>query len=75
MVLLACDSCGEDVVTTMYFHDVAIVEDNVFGTISYKASVYGKAICPKCGAEINTHFHHEISKRDIISLAVNGEIQ
>ena len=77
MLLITCDHCKEEVVTSMYFDDTTIVKDvdpREYTTL-YTASAYGRTICPHCGAEIVQHFYHTISKQDIVSLAVQGCLQ
>jgi glutaredoxin len=35
----------------------------------YEAVVYGRSVCPYCGAEVNKTFNKSITKEDIIDLA------
>ena len=49
--------------------------DGFHDRILWTARVKGRAICPKCGAEIEKRFESEIYPSDVIDLALRREHQ
>jgi hypothetical protein len=76
MLKITCDTCRETVVVNMYTSHPAInfCKDAFNLKLAYSAKAKGRAICPKCGAEIVKHFESEITPSDIIDLALRREI-
>ena len=76
MLKITCDTCKETVVVNMYTsHPTINFCKDVFNlNLVYSAKAKGRAICPKCGAEIVKHFESEITASDIIDLALRREI-
>ena len=76
MLKITCDACGETAVVNMHISHPAInfYRDGFHGTLCYSAKAQGRAICPKCGAEIVKHFTSEITASDVIDLALRREI-
>ena len=75
MLKIDCDTCKEEVIVNMHMSRPTIVfwRDGFNDRISWTARVKGRAICPKCGAEIEKHFESEIYPSDIIDLALRKE--
>lgn len=75
MLVIECKTCKEEVTVNMHMSHPAInfYRDGFNNRISWSARVKGRAICPKCGAEIEKYFESEISRSDIIDLALRKE--
>lgn len=75
-MIVNCYYCKEDVDVALYFHQHIITSTTFhnYGTIEYKASAVGKAICPCCGYEISKSFSSIISNKDIVKLATGKEL-
>ena len=73
---IICKYCKNTVDIPMYFYDHRIHTATDFMTTAkeYTSVIWGKAICPCCGSEINEMFSSVISKRDIERLAIGKEI-
>ena len=72
MQKVRCEHCKAEVSVVLYFYDERILthESGLFqGGRDYEAVVYGRSICPHCGAEVNKMFHKSITKEAIIGLA------
>ena len=77
MLKIDCDICKEEVVVNMYLSQPTINfhRDGFNDRISWSARVIGRAICPKCGAEIEKRFESDIYPSDVIDLALRREVQ
>lgn len=75
MLKINCDACHEEVVVNMHISNPIInfQRDGFNNKICYTARVKGRAICPKCGAEIIKQFQSEIYPSDVIDLALRRE--
>lgn len=75
MLVIKCNTCKEEITVNMYMSQptVNFHRDGFNNRISWSARVKGRAICPKCGAEIEKHFESEICSLDVIDLALRGE--
>ena len=62
---------GRDDRDSMYYYDERVIcmDSPMYDSKCYEAAVYGKAICPYCGATITKRFKKEIYPEDIIKLA------
>lgn len=67
---IECERCKNIVRVNLYFYNERITTNaSAFNTSQdYEALVYGKAICPICGKEIQKTFKKFITKEDIIYL-------
>ena len=76
MLKITCDTCRETAVVNMHISHPTInfSRDDFNDRLSYSAKAKGRAICPKCGAEIIKHFESEITASDVIDLALRREI-
>lgn len=76
MLKITCDTCGETAVVNMHIsHPTINFCKNGFNlNLVYSAKAKGRAICPKCGAEIVKLFESEITASDVINLALRREI-
>lgn len=76
MLKITCDTCKETAVVNMHISHPTInfYKDGFNDRLSYSAKAKGRAICPKCGAEIIKHFESEITASDVIDLALRREI-
>ena len=76
MLKITCDTCGETAVVNMHISHPTInfYRDGFHDRLSYSAKAKGRAICPKCGAEIVKYFESEITASDVIDLALRREI-
>ena len=75
MLKIDCDTCKEEVIVNMYMSQPTINfhRDGLHDIISWSARVTGRAICPKCGAEIEKRFESEIYPSDVTDLALRRE--
>lgn len=75
MLKIDCDICHEEVTVNMHITNPTIhfQRDGFNDRICYTARAKGRAICPKCGAEIVKWFESEIYPSDIIDLALRRE--
>jgi hypothetical protein len=69
--------CHEEVTVNMHISNPAIhfQRDGFNDRICYTARAKGRAICPRCGAEITKQFESEIFPSDVIELALRREHQ
>ena len=78
MLIIKCDTCKEEVAVNMYLSqpDVHIHShyDGLGDRVSWSAHARGRAICPRCGAEIEKRFESEIYPSDVIELALRREV-
>ena len=76
MLKIDCNTCKEEVTVNMYLSQPTINfhRDGFNDRISWSAHVAGRAICPKCGAEIEKRFESEIYPSDVIDLALRREV-
>ena len=76
MLIIKCDACKEEVTVNMHLSNSAInfQRDGFNDRIMYTARAKGRAICPKCGAEIIKRFESEIYPSDVIELALRREV-
>lgn len=83
MIDLTCKHCKQEVTVAMYYfnakiltHAKIITHENAYVAEEqcYEAVASGKAICPKCGAEIREIFSEDISTDAIIKLARGGRL-
>jgi endogenous inhibitor of DNA gyrase (YacG/DUF329 family) len=77
MLKINCDMCHEEVTVNMHISNPAIhfQRDGFNDRICYTARAKGRAICPRCGAEITKQFESEIFPSDVIELALRREHQ
>ena len=75
MLKIDCDTCKEEVIVNMHMSQATInfQRDGFNDRILWTARVKGRAICPRCGAEIDKRFESEIYPSDIIDLALRRE--
>ena len=75
MLRITCDTCKEEVTVNMRLSNPTInfQRDGFNDRIMYVARAKGRAICPKCGAEIEKRFESEIYPSDVIDLALRRE--
>lgn len=75
MLKIDCDVCHAEVIVNMHISNPAIKfqRDGLNDRVCYTAKAEGRAICPKCGAEIIKQFESEIYPSDVINLALRGE--
>lgn len=75
MLKIDCDVCHEEVTVNMHISNPVInfQRDGFNDRICYIAKAKGRAICPKCGAEIIKQFESEIYPSDVIDLALRRE--
>lgn len=71
MQKVMCEHCKQEVPVMLYFYEPKIIshEDHLHMCTHYEAVVYGRSVCPYCGAEVNKTFNKSITKEDIIDLA------
>ena len=76
MLKITCDTCQENVVVNMHIANPRINyhRDGLHGRIAYEACAKGRAICPRCGADITKDFSSEITASDVIEMALRREI-
>lgn len=72
---LTCDACKSEVDVNIYYYDYRITTESwhSLDDISYVAEVRGKALCPCCGATIQEHSRHTLTKGEIIELSQKGK--
>ena len=77
MLVIECNTCKEEVTVNMHMSQPTInfQHDGFHDRILWTARVKGRAICPKCGAEIEKRFESEIYPSDVIDLALRRERQ
>ena len=77
MLKIDCDVCHEEVTVNMHISNPAIhfQRDGFNDRNCYTARAKGRAICPRCGAEITKQFESEIFPSDVIELALRREHQ
>lgn len=75
MLKIECNTCKEEVIVNMHMSRPTINfhRDGFNDRIAWSARVTGRAICPKCGAEIEKQFESEIGPSDVIDLALRRE--
>ena len=75
MLKINCDICNEEVTVNMHISNPVInfQREGFNDRICYIAKAKGRAICPKCGAEIIKQFESEIYLSDVIDLALRRE--
>lgn len=75
MIHTACPFCNNAIEANMYFHDQGIAVNENYATEERVvfAHVKGRAICPICGAVFEKTFKHELTKADIMGLALSDE--
>ena len=75
MLKIDCDVCHEEVTVNMHISNPVInfQRDGFNDRICYIAKAKGRAICPKCGAEIIKQFESEIYPSDVVDLALRRE--
>lgn len=75
MLKIDCDVCHAEVAVNMHISNPAInfQRDGFNDRICYIAKAKGRAICPKCGAEIIKQFESEIYPSDVVDLALRRE--
>ena len=75
MLKIECNVCKEEVIVNMHMSQptISFQRDGFGDKISWTARVRGRAICPKCGVEIEKRFESEIYPSDIIDLALRRE--
>ena len=75
MLKIDCNTCKEEVTVNMHMSQATInfQRDGFHDRISWTARVRGRAICPRCGAEIIKQFESEIYPSDVIDLALRRE--
>ena len=75
MLVIECDNCKEEVTVNMHISNPIInfQKDGFKNIVCYIAKAKGRAICPKCGAEIEKYFESEIYPSDVINLALRRE--
>ena len=75
MLVIDCDTCKEEVTVNMHMSlpTINFLRNGFDDRISWTARVRGRAICPRCGAEIEKRFESEIYPSDIIDLALRKE--
>lgn len=73
---ITCNYCKEEVDVAFYFSDALITTEMSFyeGYTYYRAQARGRTICPACGKTIDKIFTEDITKTDIIKLAIGGRI-
>ena len=75
MLVIDCNACKEEVTVNMHMSQPAInfQRDGYNNRILWTARVRGRAICPRCGVEIEKLFESEIHPSDVIDLALRRE--
>lgn len=75
MLKIECDACKEEVTVNMHLSQPAIYfqREGFNDRVLWTARVRGRAICPKCGVEIEKLFESEIYPSDVIDLALRRE--
>ena len=69
MVRVLCEHCNKEVEVVMYYYDTHIDTHEYTYTTDYEAVTHGKAMCPRCGAEVKKTFNRFIQPKDIIKFA------
>lgn len=71
-IILTCSGCKNKQSVRPFFYDITTsrCEDEFTGYKYSKAWVKAKWLCPDCGTENWEHFENEISKQEIIAIAI-----
>jgi transposase-like protein len=71
-IILTCSGCKTKQSIRPFFYDITTYrcEDEFTGHKYSKARVKAKWLCPDCGTENQERFENEISKQDIIAIAI-----
>jgi hypothetical protein len=75
-MIIKCDYCKEDYRAEPYFYDTAITTVHSITSTEkcYVALVRARSVCPYCGGTVEKLYEQDLSKRDIIDMATQREV-
>lgn len=75
-MVIQCDYCKEEYLAEPYFYDAAIATIDIPASMAkcYVARVRARSVCPCCGGTVEKLYEQSMSKRDIIDIATQREV-
>ena len=75
-MVIKCDYCQEEYCAEPYFYDAAITTVHILTSTAkcYTARVRARSVCPHCGGTVEKLYEQDLSRRDIIDIATQREV-
>ena len=75
-MVIQCDYCKEEYLAEPYFYDAAITTVNILASTEryYTARVRARSVCPRCGGTVEKLYGQDLSKKNIIDMATQREV-